>query len=292
MTNPPINFQKQRELGDIITDTFKFLRENYKQLSKVVFKVCGPVLLVLIFALGYYSYLGLDSFENPIFRSGELFDTDMFIFSFFILAFSVLAFYVLLYTSVLHFIRSYVENNGEIDEGQIYSGIKSDFGGMLGLLVLTTIITGVGLVLCILPGIYLWAPMSIAPAILVFSRQSVIDSIGHALTLIKNNWWTTFLCLLVMVILIYIIGMIFQLPALFYFFFKAITTSEEVSMVDPMSFVDWFSVVINVISSLAQYILTTFLIVATAFIYYNLDERLNHTGSYNTISKLGSTDPE
>lgn len=292
MTNPPINFQKERELGDIITDTFKFLRENYKQLSKIIFKVCGPVFLILIFALGYYSYLGLDSFSNPILTSGELFDTDMFIFSFFILAFSVLAFYILLYTSVLHFIRSYVENNGEVSESQIYSGIKSDFGGMLGLLILTTIITGVGLVLCILPGIYLWVPMSIAPAILVFSRQSVLDSIGHTFTLIKDNWWTTFLCLLVMVILIYIIGLIFQLPVIFYYFFKALTASEEISMVDPTSLVDWFSIVINVISTLAQYILTTVLIVATAFIYYNLDERLNHTGSYKTISNLGSSDSE
>ena len=290
MTNPPINFQKRRELGDIITDTFKFLRENYKALSRVIFKVCGPVFLILIFTLGYYSYLGLNSFENPILSSGKLFDTEMFIFAFFIMAFSVLAFYVLLYSSVLHFIRSYIDNNGTVNETQIYSGVKSDFGGMLGLLILTTIITGVGLVLCLLPGIYLWVPMSIAPAIMVFSRQSVLDSIGYTFTLIKDNWWNSFLTIFVMVILIYIIGMVFQLPVIFYYFFKGLTASEEISLVDPKSLIDWVSIVINVISSLAQYILTTVLIVATAFIYYNLDERLNNTGSYNTISKLGSTD--
>lgn len=290
MTNPPINFQKERELGDIITDTFKFLRQNYKTLSKIVFKICGPVFLILIFALGYYSYLGLDSFDSPIIRSGQMFDTEMFIFAFIMMMLSIAAFYVLLYATVLHFIRSYVEHNGAINETEIYSGIKSDFGGMLGLLILTGIITMVGTLLCILPGIYLWVPLSIAPAILVFSRKSVIDSIGYTFTLIKDNWWTTFLCLLVMGILIYVIGVIFQLPVIFYYFFKALTASEEISMVDSKSMADWFIIIVNVISTLAQYILSAIIVIATAFIYYNLDERLNHTGSYKTISNLGNPD--
>lgn len=290
MNNQTINFQKQRELGDIITDTFKFIRENFKLLSKVIFKVCGPVFLILVFALGYYSYLGLDTFQNPFFGLGDSVNSSMLIFAGFILISSLLAFYVLLYSTVLHFIKSYIQNDGLVNETQVYSGVKSDFGSMLGLLLLTAIMVAVGTLLCIFPGIYLWAPLSIAPAIMVFSGQSVVDSIGYTFTLIKNNWWTTFFTLFVIAILVYIIGLAFQLPLIFYYFFKALTGSAEVSIANPSSLVDWVTVVVNVISSLAQYLLTIIMIIATAFIYYNLDEKINFTGSYKTISELGSSE--
>lgn len=289
MNNKTINFQKQRELGDIITDTFKFIRENFKMLSKVIFKVCGPVFLILLFALGYYSYLGLDTFQSPFFGLGDTGNPTMLIFAAFILISSLLAFYVLLYSTVLHFIKSYVQNEGVI-ETEVYRGVKSDFGGMLGLLILTTIMAMAGILLCILPGIYLWVPLSIAPAIMVFSGQSVLDSISYTFKLIKDNWWTTFFTLFVIGLLVYIIGMVFQLPLIFYYFFKALTGSAEVSMADPSSLIDWVTMAVNVISSLAQYLLTTIMIIATAFIYYNLDEKKNFTGSYKTISELGSSE--
>lgn len=289
MNNKTINFQKQRELGDIITDTFKFIRENFKMLSKVIFKVCGPVFLILLFALGYYSYLGLDTFQSPFFGLGDTGNPNMLIFAAFILISSLLAFYVLLYSTVLHFIKSYVQNEGVI-ETEVYRGVKSDFGGMLGLLILTTIMAMAGILLCILPGIYLWVPLSIAPAIMVFSGQSVLDSISYTFKLIKDNWWTTFFTLFVIGLLVYIIGMVFQLPLIFYYFFKALTGSAEVSMADPSSLIDWVTMAVNVISSLAQYLLTTIMIIATAFIYYNLDEKKNFTGSYKTISELGSSE--
>ena len=37
MTNNYINFKRQRELGEVISDTFKFLRENYRLLFKMIF---------------------------------------------------------------------------------------------------------------------------------------------------------------------------------------------------------------------------------------------------------------
>lgn len=290
MTDKTINFQQQRELGDIITDTFKFIRENFKLLSKVIFKVCGPVFLIILFALGYYSYLGLDTFQNPFFGLGETGSSTMLIFSAFILISSLLAFYVLLYATVLHFIKSYVQNDGLVSETEVYQGVKNDFGGMLGILILTTIMAAAGTLLCILPGIYLWVPLSIAPAIMVFSGQSVFDSISYTFKLIKDNWWTTFFTLFVIGILVYIIGMVFQLPLIFYYFFKALTGSTEVSLANPSSLIDWVTTVINVIASLVQYLLTTIMIIATAFIYYNLDEKKNFTGSYKTISELGSSE--
>lgn len=288
MTESYIQFKRQRELGDIINDTFRFLRENYKFLSKLIFKIAGPTFLILLMAVSYYSYLSLGTVGNSIFEIAEGLDIGMYFFSGAILIFSLLAFYVLLYGTVLHFINSYIKNRGSVMEQEVRQGLKHDFGNLFGILVISGIILFFGLLLCILPGVYLWVPLSIAPAVLVFGRHSILDSIGQAFSLIKDNWWMTFTTLLIMVILVYIIGLIFQIPLFIYYFIKTFTIADESSVADPSSLFDWVYVVFNVISSLAQYLLSTIIIVAVAFVYYHLNEKKNLTGTYETISNLGS----
>lgn len=284
----PIEFRKQRELGDIITDTFQFLRQNFKPLFKDIFKITGPVFVILIFAIGYYSYLGMDLFSNPFLNEVSEVNIEMYLISLFILFSSLIAFYVLLYNTVLHYIKSYIENSGTVDDIAVFSGVKKDFGKMLGLILLVGIITIFGLFLCILPGVYVWVPLSLTPAMLVFSRTSVMDSISYSFSLVNNNWWTTFFTLFVISLLVYIISMIFQFPLMVYFFFKAMTMSEEGSIANPADLVDWVYVFFNVLSSMFQYLLSVVVVVASAFIYYNLDEKKNATGTYERISNLGS----
>lgn len=288
MTESYIRFKKQRDLGEIISDTFRFLRENFKPLFKLIFRIAGPAFLVLLFALTYYSYLSLDTVGNSFLGVAEGMNFGMLLISGFILLSSLLGFYVLLYGTVLHYINSYVNHNGNAIEQEVYQGVKQDFGSLLGLLLLSGIVLVFGFMLCILPGIYLWVPVSIVPVVMVFRRNSVSDAINDVFSLIKDNWWTTFLTLLVMAILVYVISLIFQFPLFIYYFVKAFTMAEEGSLADPTSLFDWVYVVFNVLSSLVQYLLTTILIIAAAFIYFDLNEKKNLTGTYETISNLGS----
>lgn len=290
MTESYINFKKQRELGDIITDTFKFLRENYKHLFKLIFKIAGPLFLVLAGALAYYSYIGGEVMVNPFVSNQNEEDGGMFFISFFILLSSLLAFYVLLHGVILHFIKSYIQNSGKVNEIQVYEGMKQDFGSLLGLLFLVSIFTFIGLMLCVFPGIYLWVPLSLAAPSLVFKRNSLSSSISESFDLVRDNWWITFFSLFVVVLLVYIIALVFQMPLFIYYFIKALTIVQEGSAVDPSSLFDWVYVVFNVIASLAQYLLSTIVIIAVAFIYYSLDEKKNYTGSFETISQLGSSE--
>jgi hypothetical protein len=159
---------------------------------------------------------------------------------------------------------------------------------MLGLMLLVGLITVFGFMLCVLPGIYVWVPLSLAPAMMIFARTSVADSISYVFNLIKDNWWMTFFTLFVITLLVYIIGMIFQFPLMIYFFIKAITVSHEGSVANPADLVDWVYVFFNTLSSLFQYLLSVIGVVASAFIYYHLDEKKNATGTYERITNLGS----
>lgn len=288
MTENYIRFKKQRDLGEIISDTFKFLRENFKPLFRLIFRIAGPAFLILLLALTYYSYLSLDTVGNSFLGIAEGMDFGMLLISGFVLLSSLLGFYVLLYGTVLHYVNSYVNHNGEVIEQEVYQGVRQDFGNLLGLLLLSGIVLVFGFMLCVFPGIYLWVPVSIVPAVMVFRRNSVSDAINDVFSLIRDNWWMAFFTLLVMAILVYIISLIFQFPLFIYYFIKAFTMAEEGSLADPTSLFDWVYVVFNVLSSLVQYLLTTILIIAAAFIYFDLNEKKNFTGTYETISNLGS----
>lgn len=287
MNDNYINFRRQRELGEIISDTFKFIRENYKLLFRLIFKIAGPVFVVLVLAMGYYYYVvGYQPLMSNIFdfRPGEM------ILALILMLVSFLGFFALLQGTIFHYIKSYVENNGDVNPLQVRTGVKSDFGKILGVTLMTGVLIFIGLMLCILPGIYLWVPLSFAIPLVVFGRRESIDSIKDAFELIRDNWWMTFISLFIMALLMYLVSLIFQIPMFIYIFIKAFTVVQEGSAASPEMFIDWVYIVFSVISSLAQYLLYTILIIAIAFIYYSLDEKKNATGSLDTISNLGSSD--
>ena len=283
MQNDYIQFKKQRELGEIISMTFKFLRENYKPLINSIKQVVAPTFILLIAALVYYTYTAAG---NPIKLMEEI-SGDFFI-SIFILAFTLILFYASLYGTILHYIKSYIQNNGNVDEAEIKTAAQDDLGKLFLILIISAVLIFTGMILFIIPGIYLMVPLSLATAIMVFNNMSVGDSISHGFTLIKNHWWTTFFSIIVIWLLVYVIGLIFQIPLIIYTFIKMFSVAQEGSLADPSSYSDWVFILLNVVSSVIQYLLTSIFVIALAFIYFNLNEHKNLTGTYETIDKLGN----
>lgn len=278
-----IQFKKQRELGEIISVTFKFIRENYKKLFSFLVKFAGPSFLLMVAALVYYSY----SVPNNIMEIMN-FSSGNFIIGFFILAVTLVVFYASLYTTIFHYIRSYIDHQGNVEESEIREGFKNDFGKMILLLVTTGIIMIAGFILLLIPGIYLMVPFSLAGAILIFNDFSLTDTISYSFTLIKDNWWMTFITLIVMGILVYIISLVFQIPLIIYTIIKMITVVQEGSAAGAFDNRDWVLIVLQVLSSVIQYTLSTISIISVAFIYFNLNEEKNLTGTFERIEDLGN----
>lgn len=283
-----IQFKKQRDLGAIISDTFIFFRQNFKEMFKLLIKIAGPIFLIVILSLGYNTYIMGGTFD--IFTAATGADQLLFIGSMFIFLISILVFYVLLYQTILYYIKSYIDHEGVINELEIKQNVKGSFGNFLGLFLLITISTIIGLLLFILPGIYISVPLVLAPSIFVFQRSSGTKAFSESFKLIKDHWWVTFGCLLVIFLLIYVISLIFQIPLMLYVMVKAFTAAQEGTLSDPSSLFDWVYLLLNVISSIFQYLLTVISVIAGAFIYFDLDEQKNLTGTYETISNLGSSE--
>ncbi len=284
--NEKIQFKQQRELGSILTDTFKFLRLNGKQLFGLIFRIAGPALLVLVFAYVYYMqtvFGGMGGFG--VTNSVEDF-TGGFLLAMLVLMISAMVYYALLYGTVLHSIRSYVKNDGNIIKEEVTAGVRQNFWSLLGLSILVGLMVGFGLVLCLIPGIYLAVPLALTYSIHIFEKRDVTDSISYSFKLIKNEWWITFATFLVIGILYYVILMIFQVPQYIYFFIKGFAIAETVSA-DPAEMFDWVYMALSSIGIIAQYLLQAILVIATALIYYNLNEKKNFTGTMETIESIG-----
>jgi len=278
-----IDFKQQRDIGAIITDVFKFIRVEGKTLGLLILKISGPAMLVMIVSYIYYVQSTLGDFER-IFTAPSLLSNT--ILSVLVLLCSYVAFYALLYGTVFGYIKNYIKNNGNVNETEVTQLARNHFWSYIGLNIVVGLMVGIGIVLCLLPGIYLGVCLSLSFPMMVFERKDLGYAISNSFKLIKEEWWITFATLIVVYILYYVIAFIFQLPQLIYYLTKMFTSMNEVSG-NPFEIIDWISISLDVFTMIAQYFLFALILIATAFIYFHLNEKKNFTGTLETIDKLG-----
>lgn len=293
MNEKTVELRRQRELGEILSDTFLFVKQNYRELFKVLVKNVGPAFLLLFGTTAYYNYAVLGSINN-----GDIFDiTDAGGTSYIFIAggawlVGILVYYGFLYSTLLNFMKFYVYDRQNIDYEGISKGSFKDFWGMIGLLIMAGIILGLSFIICFFPVIYTMVPMTLVFAIYIFERRDVFDSIGYSFSIIKDNYWITLATIIVFAILVTIMSFIFQLPVTFYSMIEGFFSAEEVTYYDYSQGTDWFFITLSVFSNMLQYLLHGFTVIMAAFIYFNLNERHNFTGTLETIDTIGQRNDE
>ena len=289
MNNQYIELKKKRELGDILSDTFAFIRSQFKPFFSTFLKIVGPYLLVMLICYGFYfsTFSSILTFNaaGPNFNDVNPF---LLIITAFVLVCSVLATYVLSQATTLYYIQSYAENNGIINFEEIRSNVYAKFWSFIGLGILVGLSVSVGFIFCCIPGIFLYIPLSLSFAILVFSKRNVTESFGYSFDLVKDNWWITFATIFVLAIIITVAGYAFSMPALIYQYAKMGILSGEMDAENfGINFIDPIYLALNLISTLAQFFLNIISVVAGALIYFNLNEIKNNEGTFERIKKLG-----
>ncbi len=287
---PYIEFKKQRELGDILTDAFGFIRNQFKPFFGTFFKIVGPYLLVMLIAYSFYFYAIGDIMNFNIETSNGAFGPFMILIALFLFLVSIFVCLAMAQATVLYYIRSYANNKGRADFQEVKRDVYTNFWRFFGLVLLVGLALTAGFMLCIIPGIYLYPPLMLAFSILVFDRKSVGDAFSYSFTLIKDNWWATFGTLLVIGIIVAVIGYAFNIPAAMYMWAKMGIFSGEMDA-ETMSngFIDPIYVILNLLSVLVQFMLNLVSVVAGALIYFHLNEKKNFTGTYERIENLGKS---
>lgn len=168
-----IEFKKKRELGEIFSDTFAFIRNEYKPFFKTIINVAGPYLALFLFGLVFYMYVVGNSFSFN-FQDPDAFPTENFAMIFAAYA-AYLVTAILAYTftvsTALHYIKSYVDNNGTTNLQEIKASVHQSFWGFLGLSILKGLTLVVAIMLCCLPILYFMIPMAVVFPIYVFAKK-------------------------------------------------------------------------------------------------------------------------
>lgn len=284
-----IEFKKQRELGEILSDTFAFFRNEFKPFFSTFFKIVGPFLAVMVVSLVLYLYFAGNTFNLM------LLDADMNVTNLatigligFVYILSIVAVYTMSQSTVLHYIKSYSNGKGTTDFETIRTEVYDSFWSFIGLGIMAGLSIFIGLMVCIIPGVYLYVPLSLAFCILVFNRMNASDAYSYSFTLVKDEWWMTFATIFVIGIIVGIATYVFAIPTAIYQWIKMGIFSGEVDAEGIMDiFKDPIYILLNVIGTVAQFLLNLIGIIAGAFIYFNLNEKKNFTGTYERIENLG-----
>jgi len=288
-----IEFKKQRELGEILSDTFAFLRLQFKPFVSTYFKIVGPYLVVMLISMGFYlnAFKSILDFNTQ--TSNEFFSGATMFLGVLIFLIALIMVYATSQSTVLHYIKSYSYHNGVTDFNEIKKEVYASLWSFIGLGIIVILSVFVGFLFCFIPGIYLAVPLSLSFSIMIFMNKGIGESYSYGFTLVKDEWWITFATLFVVGIIVAIAGYAFSLPAVIYQYAKMGIFSGEMDATNMMdTFVDPIYMILNMIGALAQVLLNLITIIAGAFIYFNLNEKKNFTGTFERIQNLGKTTSE
>ena len=290
MNNTFIEFKKQRDFGQILSDTFGFIRNEFKPFLKAIISISAPALVLFIISMSFYTYTVGDLFNFDAYSVGS-FDVAspvIVILAAIVYMVTLVLIFIFISSTALHYIREYVNNNGIVDFQIVKQNVYKSFWGYLGLGFLKYLSLGFAAVLCFFPVLYVMVPMFIVYSIYVLEpRRGATDSYSYSFYLINEDFWLTIGCMIVLFILMYVLSMVFSIPTVIYSYIKMGIFSGSINIADYNVFSDPIYILLNVLSTLFSLFLNLIFIVASAFIYFHLNEKRNFTGTYERISNIG-----
>lgn len=267
MIEKEIQFRKTREIGDIFSDSFEFIRQEIKPVSKLIGIYVFPFLLLYGLVQVYLqkNVISRFDFSNPdtfLENIGPIY-LNMFLFSLFGLFIQSL-----LIAAYYSYIEVYIEKGkGNFDLSEITPHLFSNGLLAIGGSILLFFLVMIGVVLCIIPGIYFANTYSLIFFILIFEKKGFGSAFSRSSSLIKLQWWNTLLMNIVGIIIIWTVGLIMSIPTMI----TGLTKNIFNPGLTPVEYPDWYWVMIafsSIVSSVLYIIPYTFL----AFQYFNLDE--------------------
>ncbi|MBK9759156.1 MAG: hypothetical protein IPO90_04065 [Flavobacteriales bacterium] len=211
MQNEPIvQLRRVRDFGQTISDTFTFLKENWKPLYSAIGVVGLPPLIIVSLLMKF----GMGSLDLSANSDGGMPEgLPSFFFSVFVAYIAILFVYLLCYAMVNEYMRACTLNEQiGITTRELLSRGFSQLGSYFGLGFLSILMIMGGTILCFLPGIYLAIVLMIGPSCHAMERAGATGSISRSFKLMKDEWWETFGLVIIIGLIQWVIQQALSLP--------------------------------------------------------------------------------
>ena len=284
MQQPKIEFKQVRDFGEVINDTFVFIKQNFKPMMKSVITISG------IFAIGFsvfsiLAFLNLKELirggglSNPTERMENTLSATIPVYIFTFLVFFMVSLATLCYIAV------YVEKNKETPTTtEVWSYAKYYFLRYLGSNILAFLMLILGFVCCILPGLYLWPISSLITTAIILENGGISYSLSRGFRLVKENWWSSFGTLIILSIIYYACTMAVSIPFLL--------AGSGASFLTPDFSLPLILIIIqNVIGAFALYFVMI-PIIGVALLFFSLVEQKESEGLMQRIQSVDDDAPK
>jgi hypothetical protein len=281
MSNAHIEFLRTREIGEVINASLYFIRDQFRPVMWSIIYIAGPVFLVAVVLSTLYLAGEFGAGTGPV-QYG--------IFANIMLTMGSNLAAVLVTVTIMAVMYEYIFlcfNHGirPYDIGDVWYAVKRRIVLYFIYSILVTIMTFIGFLFLILPGIYLAITLSFIYMIAFIEDRSFPNAVGRCYEFIQGHWWNTFGLLLLVYIIYYIISMLFSMPALIY---GAIIGFLSLGG-DGMNMSYLISFLISLVAS-ASYIAIILPVTAIAYQYFNIIERKHAPGLSQDIENLKIAD--
>lgn len=278
--------RKTRDFGQIITDTFTYIRVHFRTLGKALFLFVFPVviisgILVSSSFMSVFDFTDINS-NQPLDPTTLGNDVSSFLGKFFIGMLLFMTNFILIYVIVFKHIEL-VDNGVEnIETGMMLEDFARNFFGVLGLISLIAISTFIGFLFLIVPGIYIAVKLSLAPTIFITEGEDFGSSLSKSWEITQDYWWFTFGMSFVMGIIMNFASYIFIIPMYILIGIVTFSTGND----NASSFETIISVLYG-LSIVVPALLYCIPITSQALVYYNIKERKTGSSMMHKIESLG-----
>ncbi|CAM1358729.1 conserved membrane hypothetical protein [Tenacibaculum sediminilitoris] len=282
MNKEYIEFKRERDLGSIISDAFKFIRLEGKQFFLTILKVAAIPIVVAVASMIYY----MMSMSSLI--SQETSAVVRMMGSMFIMMIAYLVAFVFINLAGMYYIKSYIDNKGIVNQEEIKENTKNKFWSFVGFGILAYLILIASVLLCFFPVFYTMTAVSLGASILVFENEGGASAIGRCFNFISGHFWETFGVIIVVGLLVGVLGSVFQIPAVIYQFAKmGISMGND----DPTMMMNIYSdpiyLLLYVLSLVGNFLFYSITLITNVFLYFDINEQKNQTGTIEKIDSLG-----
>ena len=311
-----IKIQKQRNLDTIIEDSFKFFKENAKDLIKLIWQQNSLIIIGLLvsYFLYYYYYFGsINQMINVESGKAEM-DIELMSVKFLLVLSAMLLFSLVFFprfiTAIAAYMQLYDRHNGKVDPEEVKKIVNQKFWGIIALTIILAILlfvlvffivllaaglsklgsAGIFLIFALaLPLIlYLVVYLSMVYYVYIFEDQGSVETFKKTYKYIKHRFWFSFGVIFIMGLIVSLIGAVLNAPISIYIMLKTMGIIQKSGTVEAIANQsDMVVAFLGLVSFAAQLILRILTIISMVFLYFSLREY--HTGEslYEAIDQIG-----
>jgi len=269
MQHREILFRKKREFAEIISDSFEFLKQEIKPLSRLIIVYVLP--FIILYAAGQI-YM-----QRNVFSKIDLSDQEMlmnnigpFYKNLFVFIFFGIFIQSLLIGTFYSYVETYIKKGkGNFNMSDISANLFNNSLLALGASFVYAIIVFFGMMMCFAPGIYFGNTFSLAIFILIYQKQGISHALARSWKLVNTQWWNTLALNLLGLIIVLGVNMLFSIPGLLMDVGSNLPANGQINTAD---YPQWYWI-LGGISAAVNTILIIIPVTFQAFHYFNLEER-------------------